>query len=160
MSVFNKRLGTNEHVGMVLHIRGTFRMDTSMDEVLIWNPLTKSSFVEYISGDTFAEVDASEEVKLAYRQSIIDHQKHLDSLNAENLLKSIRVGSEVLVVRGRKVPKGKSGVVSKIYDNGTYKTLVLDDGTRVYDNNVQVKFGDDFIEPEIYIERTFFFQAI
>jgi hypothetical protein len=160
MAIVNKKLNTAKHVGMILHVRGTFRMDTSMDEVLIWNPETKSSFVEYIMGDSWAEVDASDEIKAEYRQSIVNRQKECDFLNAESVLKSIRIGATVLVVRGRKVPKGKISVIQKIEDFGYGKVVFLDDGTYTYDRNVQVLYKNEFIEPELPMNYHFFFQAV
>lgn len=160
MAIVNKTLNTEEYVGMVLRVRGTFRMDVSMDEVLIWDPIHKVAFVEYIMGDTWANVDASEEVKAEYYQSIVDRQNELDQLNNESLLKSIRVGAEIKVVRGRKVPKGLIGIVKLIHNGNFGESILLEDGTWVSSKNVQVNYKGQFVEPETYIERKFFFQAI
>ena len=160
MAIINTETNITSHSGMVLHVRGTFRMDTSMDEVLIWDPIREIAFTEYIMGNTWAEVDASDEIKAQYRQSIVDRQKECDFLNAESVLRSIRVGATVLVVRGRKVPKGKISVIQKIEDFGYGKVVFLDDGTYTYDRNVQVLYKDEFIEPELPMNYHFFFQAV
>ncbi len=160
MALTNKRLGLTEHVGMILHVRGTFTMDTSMDEVLIWNPETKSPFTQLISGDTFAEVDASDELKLEYRQFVMNHQLKIDELNRVSKLRTIKAGSVVKVVRGRKVAKGTVFTVKKVVESSYGNLVFLDDSTFTYESNLEIEFEGKFIEPEYFVERKFYFQAV
>lgn len=160
MAIVNRKTNETSHIGAVLHVRGTFRMDMSMDEVFIWHPKTKTVSIEYICGDTWAEVDASPETRQAYYDSIRDMQKEYDRINLERKAKSIQVGSIIKVVRGRKVPKGTIAEVLRIESTTNYTMIFLSNGLVTYDKNVSIRYNGEFIEPLIYIEKTFYFQAI
>lgn len=160
MAITNKRLGTVEHVGMVLKVRGTFRQDTSMDEVLVWHPETGRTSYVYLCGDTFAEVDASDEIKQAYRDSVRNYALELIALNDENRLKSVQVGSVIRVVGGRKTPKGTIAKVVAKRVEPHYTMLILDNGMATYESNVLVQYNGEFIEPIVYVQRTFYFDAV
>lgn len=160
MAITNTKTGEIRAIGCVLYVRGTFRCDTSMDEVLIWHPDTKTVSTEYIMGDTWAKVDASQETKDAYYKMVQDHAAHLETVNAERKLKSLREGCRVKVVKGRKVPIGTIARVSRIIETSAYTMLILDNGLKTYDQNVLVEYQGEYIEPMIYIESSFFFQAI
>lgn len=161
MAVYNRKTGEQKHVGMVLHVRGTFFMDTSMDEVLIWNPDNKSTFTIRLCGDEwFAEKDASAEIIEAYYSMIRNLQEECDKENAESILKSVRVGATIKVVRGRLVKKGTISKVKSIYQGPGYTTIYLEDGSKTYSNNVLVEYRGEFIEPLVPVNRTFFFQAV
>lgn len=160
MSIYNRSTKEETHKGMVLHVRGTFKMDMSMDEVLIWDPSTKSCFTKTICGDWYAEVDASDEVKAQYYKLIQDTAEHYKKLNAEARLKDFHVGCEIKVVRGRKVPLNTVAKVTSISKTQFGDKLNLNTGISVWAKNCHILVDGSFTEAICYYQRDFYFQAI
>lgn len=147
MAIVNNKTGETRAVGLVLHVRGTFRLDTSMDEVMVWNRDTKNYSVEYLCGDWFATVDANDEVLNEYRQSIQDQIKRNDELDAIEALKCLRVGATVKVIKGRKIKIGTIAKVLRIIQGDHYEMVFLDNGLVTYSNNLDIEFNGEFIAP-------------
>lgn len=160
MAIVNKKTGETTYIGMVLYVRGTFRMDTSMDEVLIWNAETKTVSIKYIMGDTWATVDASPETKQAYYDSIRDRQAEIELENIDAKKQSLQVGSTVKVVRGRNVPLNTIAKITRLVEAPRFTMIHLDNGLKTYSQNVVIDYNGQWVEPLIYIERTSYFQAI
>ncbi len=158
MSMFNTKTGEEKSKGLILHVRGTFRMDMSMDEVLIWDPETNACSIEYLCGDWYAEVDASEKTIKNYYSSIRSRQLVLDDINTKAKKLELKVGSKIKVIRGKNIEKDYIGHITKVF-NDNYNTIFVD-GKRTYARNVQIEVNGLFKDPQTYVKQVLYFQAI
>lgn len=120
MAIYNRVTGERKLVGKIISERGTFRMDAAHDEIVFWNDETNEPDVMYLcQGDWYVErgQDLDEETFKKYEdhckrriEFIQNYQESCDKL-------TIKEGSNVLVFKGRKVPKGTTGKV--IYKHET-----------------------------------------
>jgi hypothetical protein len=122
-----------EHIGCVLQVNKnvSYRIMSdvwgSADQAIVWDKDSNAPKVIYIrfcdygwDSPSYAEVDATDDIKAAYTKLLIDKEtdrRHAAAVNAAN---RIVKGCEVEVIRGRKVKKGTKGkvVVEMLQESG------------------------------------------
>jgi hypothetical protein len=102
----------NEHYKIMSDVWG------SADKAIVWDISNNSPETVYIrycdytwDSPSYGEVDATDDVKAAYRDYLIKKKYKKLLMNAESNASRIERGSLVEVVKGRKVPKGTTGKV-------------------------------------------------
>lgn len=132
MAIYNTKTGERKLEGCVISERGTFRMDTSMDEIKYWNREKGHPDVMYLSqGDWHVErgSDLSSEIQDFLWKYEADLRIKAEARALEREARTLKIGSTVRVVRGRKVPKGTQGkVVNHHYFSvwGNYEVALVD----------------------------------
>lgn len=105
------------HVGCVLHTAHQSWYDDWDELVVVWNPDTKKpeSVIVYSTrfgtGDTSFTIDATDEVLAEYNAYLRELKYNKLKSEAYEYAHKIRKGSEVVVVKGRKVKHGTKGLV-------------------------------------------------
>jgi len=153
MAIFNRVTGERTYIGLIISERGTFRLDTSMDEVVVWNVQKQHAETIYLGqGDEHVErgQDLSPENLEQYNQ-YTRRQHDLRMLaNADRLVRTLAIGSTIRVVHGRNVPTNTIGVVNRILKASKFIQLVFVDKEGVefktYARNIEMQVNGEFTD--------------
>jgi len=153
MAIKNRVTGEKTYMGMIISERGTFRMDTLMDEVVVWNGEKQCPETIYLGQcDEHVErgQDLSPENLEQYSQWEKKQYQKLLLKAADKLARTLVVGSTVKVVHGRNVPINTVGVVVSIFkaSNFTQLRIVTAGGIeyKTYTRNVDMLVNGEFTD--------------
>ena len=175
--------GETTHIGEVVNIRSHMWLD-GMEDVfaVVWNMDTHSTEdiqVGYygsdghnLMGDSYAKIDISEEVKADILHTLRERARKAFADSVTHYKNSIHKDSNVIVVRGKKVPKGTELKVFWVGEKETYRARMysyineteeiagcLDkDGNKVWVKTEYLKVTDKLKSPNRH-ERKKFIQA-
>jgi len=153
MAIYNRKTKERKYIGDVISDRGTFRMDTSMDEVVIWNWDKMCTETIYLCGyDEYIErgYKMSEETKKAYYAYQEMWEAKRAMMHKREMERALKKGEMVKVVRGRKVPLNTIGEVFFIKEGISITTITIgiidEDGNKHYTSarNLEKIDGGEF----------------
>lgn len=153
MAIYNTKTKERKWEGCVISERGTFRMDTSMDEIKVWDKEKQAPYVFYLAQcDWYVErgSDLTDENRKEYNAYLEKRKQYILKVEQERFKKSLKKGDEVKVIKGRKVPIGTVGIVFFITDGiyGAKIGILVNEEIKYYTylDNIERTNGIDFNE--------------